>query len=749
MNRREFLKASLAGGTALVLGVQFVGCASPQVRRMQSLFENEGTFQPNAFLTLTPDDRVLVAVAQTEMGQGVFTSQAMLVAEELEVDLDKVEVFHPKAGPDFTFFGVQMTGGSTSVVLTYRPIREAAATAREMLIAAAARQWDCPPEQCYAKKGSVYQKETERSVPYRDLLELASAERPPRRVTLKEQQDFQVLKKKAPRVDSLDKVTGKAPYGMDVLVPGMVKALVIRPDVLGSKVKSFDGQEARKEPGVIAIFSFSQGVAVVAEKYWQARRAAPLITVEWEAGPLQGFESSRLEAQARERIETPGLRVRNTGNVDRLFGDSSLRQVEALYEAPYLAHAPLEPQNATVWVQEDRCQIWAPVQWPSAVSADVADLLGLRRDQVEVQVEMPGGGFGRRLVHDYVIEAVLISKEVGRPVQVIWSREDDTRGGYYRPYSLTKVKAAIDEEGRPQGFYYHNMSQSLLDLRDWLPGLLPGWLPRVSRVMLARAGGDLVDSGTLPEALATEGAIDMTYEIPHRRIEHTAIRVDVPITFWRAVGHSYNGFVMESFIDELAYDAGLDPLEYRRSLLKSDPRKLAVLDRVAELSRWKEARLESPWGRGIAVHKSFNTYCAQVIEAAVIDGEIKIRKVYCVVDCGVALNPDIVKAQMESGILQGLSAALFQKIDFEAGRVVQGNFDDFPFLRLHQSPSIEVEVLSSSESPTGVGEPGLPPAAPALANAIFAATGIRLRTMPFEKALARSANVDRPDGGHR
>jgi isoquinoline 1-oxidoreductase subunit beta len=734
MKRRDFLKASLGAGGALVLGIQFAGCASPQLAQMRAAARDEGLFRPNAVLTITPDDRVLVAVSHTEMGQGVFTSHAMLVAEELEVDLTRVKAFHPVAGPDYETFGLQMTGGSTSLASSYEPIRRAAATAREMLISAAAVVWQCPREECRAEQGAVVHSSGKR-LTYGELTTEAARQNIPRKVTLKSPDQFQVIGTGARRVEGLEKLNGQAVYGIDVQVEGMVKAVVIRPPVMGSKVRSFEADEARAMPGVVDVFAFECGVAVVAEKYWQAQRASKHVVVSWDTGPLGGFDSQRMAEAARSRIDQPGLVIRDEGRVERALERTDVRVVDAVYEAPYLAHAPLEPMNATAHVTPGRCEIWAPVQWQSAVRSEIAYLLGMPKDDVHLHTTMLGGGFGRRLMLDYVVEAVLVARKVGRPVQVVWSREDDTRGGYYRPYSLTKLTGAVDGQGRAVALSYHNMSQSLLDLKDWLPGMLPGWLPRLSKVMMARAADQLMTTDSLPNVLATEGANDLSYAIDNVRVAYTQIRVDVPVTFWRAVGHSYNGFVMESFIDALTHAAGRDPYEFRRELLAEDPRKREVLDRVARLGRWGEP-IESGWGRGIAVHRSFNTCCAQVIEAGLFDGEVKIRRVSCVVDCGVVVNPDIVVSQMESGIIQGLSMALMQKITFASGAVVEGNFDTYPMMRLHQCPEIVVELVESSEKPTGVGEPGLPPAPAALANALFAATGLRLRTMPFNDVMA-------------
>jgi CO/xanthine dehydrogenase Mo-binding subunit len=738
MNRREFLRVSVLGGGAFLMGVSFAGCASPNTRRMKEAVASDGTFQPNAYVSVTPDDRVLVGVGKSEMGQGVFTHHAMLVAEELEIALDNVEPFHAEAGPEFQMLGLQQTGGSSSVRETYEPFRRAAATARVMFVAAAASRWGCSVGECEAREGAVHHRPTGKKLRYGQLTRDAARQEIPDDVPIKYPADFKLLGKAKKRVDLVSKVTGEAEFGLDFEVDGMVKALVIRPPVIGQKVDSFDAQAAKEMRGVRDVFAFDRGVAVVADKYWQARRAAPKVEVRWASTPMQRFDTDHLREAARAQRDGDGVVLRDDGDVDAAFEEAATI-VEATYEAPYLAHAPLEPQNGTAYVQKDRVDIWAPVQWQSAAQGDVAIMLDMPRDQVHVHTTMLGGGFGRRLVIDYIIEAVLISKQMGLPVQVVWSREDDMRGGYYRPFSHTRVRGALDADGKPTAVRYHSMSQSLLDLDQWLPAMLPEWMPRVTKMMMARTMQNVVDSDSLPNVLATEGAFDANYAIDGWKVEYTQIHADVPVSFWRSVGHSFNAFAVESFIDELAHAGERDPLELRRELLADDERRLGVLERAAEMGRWGEPVEEGPadetWGRGIAVHKSFGSYCAQVIEAGVVDGEIRVRKVACAIDCGVALNPDIVAAQMESCIAQGLSAAIWQKIDFEQGQVQQGNFDTFPFIRMHQTPQIDVAIIDSDASPTGVGEPGLPPVAPALAGAIFAATGKRLRTMPFCDAL--------------
>lgn len=725
MHRRDFLQVSLVGGGAL-----FVGCTSAATVRMRDAAGQRGVFQPTAFLTITPDDVVRVGVGKSEMGQGAFMAHALLVAEELEVPLERVEPFHA-SGPDFQFLGVQITGGSTTTKEAWTPVRTGAAAARQMLVAAAAATWGVAARECSAAGGRVQHAASERSLRYGELLVAAAAQPIPEAPRLKAPDEFRVLGKPHRRLDLMPKITGAPVYGIDVDMPGLLRAVVIHAPVLGARATSVDAAGARQMPGVVDIFAFEAGVAVVAEKYWQARRAAPAVKVEWESTPLDRLDTTEMLARAVERSKQRGRPQRDDGDVERAFEVDGGRAVEAVYTAPYLAHAPLEPQNATAHVQDERVDVWAPTQFQSGAQVVAANLTGVDRDDVHVHTTFLGGGFGRRSATDLIVEAVLVSKHVGRPVQVLWSREDDTRGGYYRPLMLARMRGCLDADGRPSGLTCHAMSQSALNIRAIIPGFLPDWLPPR---MIARAAGHLEMSDTLPNFLATEGIADTTYAIPNLRVDYTQIRTDIPCTFWRSVGHSVNAFAMESFIDELAHASGKDPLDFRRSLLAGDARKLAVLEAAARLGEWG-APVGEGWGRGIAAHKSFGSYCAQVVEAGVHGGRIVVRRVSCAIDPGFVLDPDIVTAQMESGIIFGLSAALMQRLDIAEGRVRQGNFDTYPMLRMHETPEIRVEILKSTEAPTGVGEPGLPPVAPALAGALFAATGKRLRSLPLRDAL--------------
>lgn len=737
ITRREFIRVSTAAGGALVLGVAFAGCGTSksQQRQMSSLAEKTGEFRPNVWLTVTPDDRVLVSVEKSEMGQGVLSSHAMLVAEELEMPLDRVEASSADGAKAYqTSFGMQQTGGSTSLKESFLPMRKAAACAREMLVGAAAATWGVSASECEAVEGAVHHRASGRKANYGELTTAAASQPIVEDAPLKKPADFKVIGKGTTRIDAVAKVTGEATFGIDVEVPGMVKAHIVRPAVMGATPESFDAKEALEQPGVVDVVAFQRGVAVIAEKYWQARRAAPLVEVEWSSSELETVNTDELRETALRASRDKGSTFHKTGEFDRAVGRGDVTRVEATYEAPFLAHAPMEPMNCTAWVRDDVVEVWAPTQSPTIVQEVAARICGVSRDDVLCHVTYLGGGFGRRGAPDFAAEAVELSRRTGKPVQVIWSREDDMAGGYYRPFAYNRMEGAVDENGRPVAWRYHSVSQPIsTDFTNWIVAVFPEWMPVMARRVFSKSAGGLFRSGTIPEIISTEGAREIPYAIEHQRIEFTPLQTTLPCCFWRSVGHSYNGFVVESFVDELAHAAESDPFEFRRDNME-DERLLAVMERAAELGNWG-APTEAGYGRGIAAHKSFGSYVAEVIEAGVVDGKIDVRSVTCVVDCGTVVNPDIVKQNMEGGIVFGLSAALYQKITLENGVVQQGNYDDYRLLRMFESPEITVEIMQTEHDPTGVGEPGVPPAAPALANAIFAGTGIRLRTMPFVDAL--------------
>ena len=741
MNRRNFLRASLLTSGALVIGVNFAGCASARARReIEAVAQTTGTFRPNAFVTIRPDSRVEVWMPKSEMGQGVLTSHAMLVAEELEVPMSQVDVFAAPAGEEYqtSFGGRQITGGSTSTMEAYIPMRTAAATAREMLLAAAAATWGTTRDQLSVADGVISQRGSDKTGSYGEFVMAASTQQIPE-PKLKDPEDFKLLGKRSTRVDARQKATGTATFGMDVQLPDMLRAAILRPPVLGAMATRIDDAQALKVPGIKKIFGFERGVVVVAQKYWQTRMAIDRLKVEWSEGALQGFDSAQVrQSAAAYSGNAPTISPRDDGDVERALARDNVQVLDVVYEAPYLAHAPMEPMNCTAHYRGDELEIWAPTQSQTGGRAFGAEISGLPVDKVTLHTTFLGGGFGRRSVQDFVAEAVLIAMRFDQPVQLIWSREDDTQFSYFRPLSYHRMRAALDSSKKPVAWSHHSLSQSIIGQGDFLSQLFPGWLPVAVNHMLTRATTNLLTSGTVASPTSLEGARDFPYDVEHVRVGYTPVHAEVPVLFWRSVGHSFNGFVIEGFIDELAHAAGKDPFLFRRNLLKAHPRQKKVLEVAAQKAGWGKKKLAPGRAQGIAQHYSFGSYCAQVVEAGVEDGKIVIDRITCVIDCGLALNPDIVHAQMEGGIIYGLSAALKQEITFVDGKVQQANFDTYPALRMFESPEIEVHILNTNNPPTGVGEPGLPPAAPALANAIFAATGIRLRKMPFEQALTEA-----------
>ena len=739
LTRRGFL-GTLAGG-ALCLGVSFgvPGCGGGQ-RRIVRRADETGELAPNMYVAVKRDGRVALTVGKCEMGQGVATGYSTLVAEELEVGVDRIDVGFADSLPEFRvsgaegvpMFRIHATGGSTSTAEAYIPLRQAAAAAREMLVAAAARQWGVAAADCAAAGGRVVHRASGRAADYGSLTALAARERVPDEPRLKRPDQFRVIGRHSRRVDARAKIAGQTRFGMDVSVPGMVRALVIHGPVYGAQPASVRAERARAAPGVIDIFPFRRGVAVVAEKYWQALRAARDVEVDWGKGLVEGLDTAELERAARA-YRGRGVEVRDDGDAAAALRDPEATTIEAVYQAPYLAHAPMEPQNCVVALRGDRAEVWAPCQVPTVIQEVVADAVGISSDDVLVHTTYAGGGFGRRLLGDFAAEAALIAKRVGRPVQLIWSRESDTRQGFFRPAATAFLRGAVGQGGAT-ALSLHSLSQPITPhQRESMRGGQPAWLPRLSRNTMADTTAALVGSNTVADLFASEGAHDTPYRIPNLRVEYTPISARMPVGFWRSVGHSFNAFFIEGFIDELARAASQDPYRFRRGMLPAGSRELRVLDAAARLSRWGSPAAPG-FGRGIARHTCFGTEVAEVVEAGVVDGRIRVSRVWCAVDCGLAVNPDIVAAQMESAIVFGISAALDQEITLEDGVVQQGNFDTYPALRMHECPAIEVEVLKRSEPPTGVGEPGLPPVAPAIASALYAATRVRLRRMPLQRA---------------
>jgi CO/xanthine dehydrogenase Mo-binding subunit len=732
LSRRGFLAGVIAGGGALSLAVNLGGCGGSGREHMIRRADETGELAPNIYITILPDGRVALAINKSEIGQGVTTSFATLVAEELDVGTETIDFYFADSFPEYrTSFMMHQTGGSTSTKEAFTPMRRAAASAREMLIGAAAEQWQVPRTECTTAAGQVLHAASGRAAGYGDLTKLAAHQPVPGSPKLRPRAQWKVIGKPGTRVDARAKVEGTAQFGIDVVVPGMVRAIMIHGPQFGARAKSVRADAARAMRGVIDVFAIDGGVAVVAEKYWQALAASRAVEVEWEDGQTAGLDTEEMR-RAMLAYRGHGASVKSRGKTSKALGRAA-RKVEAVYEVPYLAHATMEPQNCTVSTVGGKIEVWAPTQSPTVIQEFVAHALGSKRDRVLVHTTYCGGGFGRRAVGDCAAQCARIAKKVGKPVQLIWSRESDTTQGFYRPQTTAFMRGGLDKDGRVVALANHTVGQPIiLDGATMAHAAMPG-IPRALQDLMINSVMAMFASNTVPDVFSTEGIRDTPYGIGNLFVEFTPVDTGIPVCAWRSVGHSYNGFVMESFVDELAHAADQDPYQLRLGMLKEGSRPRRVLEAVAKLSGWGSA-VPAGMGRGIARHTSFGTEVAEVADVEIVDGRIRVKKVYCAVDCGVAVNPDGVRAQMEGAIVFGLSAALGQEITMVDGVVQQTNFDSFPALRMHECPEIVVEILDSDEAPSGVGEPGLPPIAPAVANAIFAATGVRLRRMPLQKA---------------
>lgn len=707
-SRRNFLKTSALAGGGLMIGFMLPGAAR--------FAQAAGDFKPNAFLRITADNQVTVICGLSEMGQGVHTAIPMLVAEELEADWSKIKVEQSPADPAFAnpFLGFQATGGSSSVRVNWVPMRKAGAAAREMLIAAAAETWGASKADCRAEKGMVLHK-SGKKLSYGQLAAKAATQPLPADIKLKEAKDFKIVGKGAKRLDTPAKLNGSAVFGMDVRLPGMLTAVVARAPVAGGKVASFNADKAKAMPGVKHVVQIGSGVAVVADGYWNARKGRDALEVKWDDGPGASVSSEGIRRTFGELADKDGTVGLTRGDTQAALAGAA-KKIEAVYEVPYLAHACMEPMNCTAMVKPDGVEIWGSVQAPGLLQIILSQVAGVKPDQVKVNTTLLGGGFGRRFGFDFAIDAVLVSKAVGAPVHVVFPREDDIKGHHYRPAAVARFQAALDGAGNPVATRVHAVCPSISDA---------GHMPYDANGLKLLKGVD---------GFAVEGLTEWPYATANLQVEWTKNEPPVGVWFWRSVGHSQNIFFVEGFVDELAVAAGRDPYEYRRALLGQNPRYKGVLELAATKAGWGKP-LPAGHGRGIAVGQSFGSFTAEVAEVSVAaDGKIKIHRMVCAVDCGMTVNPDIVKRQMESAIVFGLSAALFGEITLKDGRVQQANFDSYPVLRLNEMPQVEVHIVASSEAPGGVGEPGLPPAAPAVVNAIYAATGKRLRKLPLRMA---------------
>lgn len=711
MSRRKFLQTTsvFAGGLLIPF---FVPAG---VKRMGLLNTPADTsaiaFAPNAYLGIAKDNTVHIILAHVEMGQGVWTTLPMLIADELDCDWNKIKVGHAPPGQPYlhTVYGIQITGGSSTTWSEFDRYRQAGATARILLVTAAAQQWGVQSEDCSTANGFITA--GNKKLSYGEVADAAAKLPPPANVTLRPASEWKYIGKGAKRLDTAEKINGQAKFGMDVQFPGLLTAIVARSPVFGGKVRSFDATKTKTIPGVRQVVKVPSGVAVIADHFWAAKRGRDALKVEWDIDPALAINSKMQWDDYRKLADTKGAPAAQAGNVTEALPKAA-SSIDAEYLLPYLAHAPMEPLNCTVKITKDKCEIWTGTQLPGMDQANAAKIMGFKPEQVDVHTVFLGGGFGRRATasSDFVSEAVEVAKASGKPVKTVWTREDDIRGGYYRPAFMHRVRVGLGADKLPVAWQHSIVGQSIMTGTMFEAGIKDG-----------------ID-GT-----SVEGVNDSPYlaSVPNHLVELHSPKNKIPVLWWRSVGHTHTAFVMETMIDELAHAAGQDPVEYRRSLLKKHPRHLAALNLVAEKSGWGTPLPEGHF-RGVAVHESFGTAVAQVAEISLNKGAIKIHRVTCAVDCGLAVNPDGVVAQMESGIIFGITAVLYGEITLEKGRVQQRNFHDYRMLRMHETPAIAVHIVPSTEKMGGAGEPGVPPVAPAIVNAIFAATGKRIYSLPLQ-----------------
>ncbi|MFL9986658.1 xanthine dehydrogenase family protein molybdopterin-binding subunit [Paraburkholderia sediminicola] len=723
-SRRTFLKAAGAfAAVGLTIGFEWAGTG----RRALAATMPDATFAPNAFLRVAPDNSVTVIAKHVEMGQGAYTGIATIVAEELDANWQDVRVESAPADAkryaNLAFGTIQGTGGSSAMANSWMQLREAGAKARAMLVSAAAAQWQVPVSELTTLDGSVHHAATNRTATYGSLASAAARLPVPDTVTLKSPKDFRLIGHQLPRVDVPPKTNGTAQFTLDVTFPGMLVALLQRPLLFGATVKSFDASAAKAVPGVVSVVQVPAGVAVVAKGFWAAKQGRDALKVEWDDSKAEKRSSDAIMAEYRQLAEQPGMSARKDGDATKALA-GAVKKISASYAFPYLAHAPMEPLDAVVKLTADSCEIWAGDQFQTVDQANAAHTAGLDPQQVKIHTLYAGGSFGRRAntQSDYIVEAVSIAKALGAngtPVKLQWTREDDIHGGLYRPMYFHKLDAGLSADGKLVGWRHRIVGQSIL-----------AGTPFAS--VMVKNGID----GT-----SVEGAANVAYAIPNISVELTTTQTGVPVLWWRVVGSSHTAFAVEAFIDEAAHAAGKDPFVFRRDLLAHEPRMRSVLELAAEKAGWDPAKpLPKGRGRGIAVAEAFKTLVAQVAEVSVDkDGNVKVERVVCAVDCGTPINPDVIAAQMEGGIGFGLGAALHSAITLKDGKVEQNNFDGYQVLRFAEMPKVEVHIVQSGEAPTGVGEPGVAPVGPAVANAIFAATGRRIHSLPFPAASEKTA----------
>jgi isoquinoline 1-oxidoreductase beta subunit len=709
-SRRKFLRDSTALMGGLVIGFYLPVKGG---RAYAADAPPKPVYPPNAFIRIAADDSITIVVNKSEMGQGVYTSLPMLIAEELEGDWSRISVESAPVAAVYnhTGFGMQMTGGSSSVPSSWEQLRRVGANARILLVRAAAQQWGVPEGECHAENSQVVHA-SGKKISYGKLADVAAKLPLPDNVTLKSPKDFKIIGKATKRLDTPAKINGTAQFGLDVYLPGMLTVLIARSPVFGGKVKSFDATEARKLPGVQGVYQVPTGIAVAASGFWPAKTARDLLEIEWDEGPGAALSTAKMRAEFLALAKTPGAVARKDGDTVQGFKKAH-KTISAEYEIPYLAHAAMEPLNVVVDLKPDHCSIWTGTQMQTMDAMMAAKTAGLKPEQVEIHTTFLGGGFGRRANprSDFVIEAVQVAMAVAQPVKVVWTREDDMRGGNYRPMWSDHIEAGIAKNGKPLAWKHTLVGQSI--------------------VADTAFAGFLIQNGI--DVTSVEGAATLPYVIPNLQVELHSPKNEVPVQWWRSVGHSHTAFVVETMIDELAHLAKKDPVAYRLGILPAASRYRGVLQLAADKAGWDKKKLAAGHAYGVAVHKSFDSYVAEIAEVSLENGKVRVHRVVAAVDCGMVINPDGVRQQIESAVVYGLSAALHGAITLENGRVMQSNFHDYAPLRYSEMPQVEVHIVASAEAPTGIGEPGTPPIAPAVANALFKLTGKRVRRMPFDQ----------------
>lgn len=710
--RRQVLKSTAAAGGGLVVAYYIPG----KFGKAFAADAPAAKYPPNAFVKIAPDNTITMTINKLEMGQGVNTSLAQLIAEELECDWTKIRSVSAPVNPVYnsTMFPLQMTGGSTSVSTSWEQHRKIGAGMREMLKAAAAMRWKAPVSEVKAANGFITHPRHGK-LSYGELAEEAGKLPFPENPKLKDPKDFKVIGKSVKRVDAPDKVNGKAIYGLDVRVPGMLYAFVARPPMPTAKLEKFDDKAAKKVPGVVDVVQFPGGVAVLAKNSHAARLGREAMGVVWKDGTNGKFNSEQLMKEFKQKALTPGVVAGSKDNVEK--AGTAAKTLVMEYEFPYLAHACMEPMNCTINFDGKTCEMWSGHQMPGLDQMAASQVLGIPAEQIKVHTVYAGGSFGRRGAKgcDYALEAAQLAKVVKKPLKVVWSREDDMRGGYYRPMNFHRVEVKLDGKNNLLAVDHHLVGQSVV-------------------AGMAAFEGDSAKTGL--ERTMNEGISDTKYNFTNYRSRISRLISPMPVQWWRSVGHTHTGYVAETMMDEIAEATGEDPMVLRKELLKNSPRHMAVLNLLSKETGW--GKKKPPKGRawGLAVHESFNTVVGQVAEVSMVNGVPKVHKIWAVADCGQVVNPEVAKTQIESGIVYGLSAAFYQQISVVDGKAVQGNFHEFNVLRLNEMPEVKVAFTASKAPPTGLGEPGVPPCAPAVANAVYKLTKKRLRSLPFSRELA-------------